>query len=47
MPPANPAALNPSPDGTPNQPPPPRTAAKAEKPKEKKGLFRRLFGVFK
>jgi len=43
MPPANPAALNPSPDGT----PPPRTAAKAEKPKEKKGLFRRLFGVFK
>lgn len=31
----------------PAQPAPPQTAQKAEKPKEKKSLFRRLLGVFK
>jgi penicillin-binding protein 1B len=36
------------PPGTGGAPPPPvDTAPKAEKPKEKKGLFRRLLGVFK
>ena len=35
----------PGPGGAP--PPPIDTAQKAEKPKEKKGLFRRLLGVFK
>jgi penicillin-binding protein 1B len=36
----------PAPPGS-NPPPPAQTAAKPEKPKEKKGLFRRLLGVFK
>ena len=41
------AARRPPPDLAGAPAPPAQTAQKAEKPKEKKSLFRRLLGVFK